>query len=163
MKFNTKFWNKINQDIPGWMSKNEAKFLVDNIQGDVYVEIGVAYGKSMSIVEHHFPDMAITGIEKINHGLNKKVIYGDANEKYIDFQDSSIDTLFIDGDHTYEGVLSDIIHWYNKVKPGGRIIFHDYGRDYAHEGVARGVNIIKPFLKAFKKEQFICAGIKGSN
>ncbi|MDP3836951.1 MAG: class I SAM-dependent methyltransferase [bacterium] len=39
--------------------------------------------------------------------------------------DEKIDFLFIDGDHSYEGVKSDFENYYPLVKPGGLIAFHD--------------------------------------
>ncbi len=44
-----------------------------------------------------------------------------------DFQDASLDLLFIDGDHTYNGVLGDLTAWHPKLKPGGLFLGHDYG------------------------------------
>ena len=49
----------------------------------------------------------------------------------------SIDLLFIDGDHTYEGVKSDLENYIDLVKPGGCVVFHDYG--WA-QGVKKVVN-----------------------
>jgi len=40
-------------------------------------------------------------------------------------KDESIDLLFIDADHTYEGVMNDIQNWLPKVKEGGYIYGHD--------------------------------------
>ena len=40
-------------------------------------------------------------------------------------QDKKIDLLFIDGDHTYEGVKKDFALYSPLVKDGGTIIFHD--------------------------------------
>jgi pimeloyl-ACP methyl ester carboxylesterase len=36
------------------------------------------------------------------------------------------DFAFIDGDHTFEAAIQDIIHWSSKVKQGGMIAVHDY-------------------------------------
>jgi len=41
------------------------------------------------------------------------------------FKDGSIDLLFIDGDHSAEGVKRDYDLYAPKVKPGGTILFHD--------------------------------------
>ena len=41
------------------------------------------------------------------------------------FAKESLDFVFIDADHGYEGCLRDIKAWAEKVKPGGRVIGHD--------------------------------------
>jgi Methyltransferase domain len=43
------------------------------------------------------------------------------------FEDRSIDTVFIDGLHTYEGVIKDIEAWAPKIKLEGSLIFNDFG------------------------------------
>lgn len=40
--------------------------------------------------------------------------------------DESYDFVFIDADHSYDGVKSDIINWLPKVKIGGYLCGHDY-------------------------------------
>lgn len=39
--------------------------------------------------------------------------------------EAPVDLLFIDGDHSYEGVKSDYAHYRRFVRPGGLIVFHD--------------------------------------
>lgn len=39
----------------------------------------------------------------------------------------AIDLLFIDGDHTYEGVIEDLKSWIPKLKPNAWLILHDTG------------------------------------
>lgn len=43
------------------------------------------------------------------------------------YEDESLDFVFIDADHSYEGVKRDIIAWMPKVKNGGILSGHDYG------------------------------------
>lgn len=45
----------------------------------------------------------------------------------------SYDIIFIDGDHTYEGITKDYEHWKYAVKTGGHLMLHDaaYGRRFA--------------------------------
>ena len=50
----------------------------------------------------------------------------------------SIDTLFIDGDHRYEGVKQDFLCYRSFVKEGGLILFHDIMRDSGHGGAWAG-------------------------
>jgi hypothetical protein len=40
--------------------------------------------------------------------------------------DNSLDFVFIDADHSYEGCSADIAAWAPKVKPGGLVGGHDY-------------------------------------
>ena len=42
------------------------------------------------------------------------------------FADASVDFLYIDASHCYEGVLRDLVAWYPKVKPGGLIAGDDW-------------------------------------
>ncbi|MBS6829563.1 MAG: class I SAM-dependent methyltransferase [Desulfovibrio sp.] len=42
------------------------------------------------------------------------------------FEDS-VDFLFLDGDHSYEGVKTDIEAWFPKLRSGGVIAMHDIG------------------------------------
>jgi len=67
--------------------------------------------------------------------------------------DGMLDMVFIDADHNYESVRSDIAAWRPKVKPGGIIAGHDYSGDMygSFPGVDQAVheafgkeNILKP-------------------
>jgi hypothetical protein len=33
--------------------------------------------------------------------------------------------VFVDGDHSYDGVRADYLRWRAKVPPGGHLVFHD--------------------------------------
>jgi len=48
----------------------------------------------------------------------------------------SLDCVFIDGNHTYNYVIADLIFWRNKVRPGGQLL----GDDYWMDDVARAVH-----------------------
>lgn len=47
-------------------------------------------------------------------------------EASIRFLDNSIDYCYIDGDHSLEGVFTDIYNWMPKMKVGGILGFHDF-------------------------------------
>ena len=64
-----------------------------------------------------------------------------SNKAYLDFEDNSIDAIYIDGDHTYRGVIKDIKYWAPKVKPGGLIVGDDY---LTFSGVKKAVNQVFP-------------------
>jgi predicted O-methyltransferase YrrM len=83
----------------------------------------------------------LENIKPLTHIINYyKLKSIDASKLY---EDQSLDFIFIDADHTYEGVMNDLIHWYPKVKFGGVISGHDYfygpeGEDWG--GVKRAVD-----------------------
>jgi hypothetical protein len=45
---------------------------------------------------------------------------------YDEFEDEFFDFIFVDGIHTYDGVMSDCMKYYSKVKPGGIFSGHDF-------------------------------------
>jgi hypothetical protein len=49
------------------------------------------------------------------------------------------DFVYLDGDHRYESVRSDIMHWMPLVKKGGYLCGHDY-ESSNHGGVIQAVN-----------------------
>ncbi len=50
---------------------------------------------------------------------------GDSVEVSRFFEDQSLDMIFIDGNHTYQGCMNDLQAWYPKLKENGRIFGHD--------------------------------------
>lgn len=52
----------------------------------------------------------------------------------------SLDFVFVDADHTYEGCRDDILAWWPKIKPGGLLAGHDYAHpQFPKWGVDRAV------------------------
>lgn len=68
-----------------------------------------------------------------------KVLRGLSVEMAKQVPDESLDLLYLDGDHNYEGVKADLAAWFPKVKPGGVISGHDY-MNVSDYGVNRAVN-----------------------
>lgn len=62
--------------------------------------------------------------------------------------DSSLDIVFVDGDHSHEGVLKDLKIYYNKVKDGGLLCGHDYDGDFGPSSSVVGVkSAVDEFVK----------------
>jgi len=57
---------------------------------------------------------------------NIQKVKATSSEVADEFEDESIDFVYIDGDHRYEAVKNDIKKWAPKVKRGGYIAGHDY-------------------------------------
>jgi hypothetical protein len=54
------------------------------------------------------------------------------------FNDNYFDLIYIDGDHSYEGVKKDLEISHSKIKPNGYILGHDYTPQF--QGVMDAVN-----------------------
>ena len=115
--------------------------------GQIYLEIGVDEGKSMTVAHYYakkgvyligidindVPPHAVSmgrgnfAVKDGQIGLDKNgfFIHGDA-DVFADIWDRKIDLLFIDGHHDYESVKNNTLNWESKVKKGGVIMFHDY-------------------------------------
>lgn len=49
--------------------------------------------------------------------------------------DFSLDFVFVDGDHSTEGVAGDIIAWQPKIRVGGWLIGHDHNMKSVRDGI----------------------------
>lgn len=54
------------------------------------------------------------------------ILQGDTKEMAQYIPDNSLGMVYIDADHSYEGVMVDLENYYQKVVPGGIIALHDY-------------------------------------
>jgi uncharacterized Rossmann fold enzyme len=71
----------------------------------------------------------------------RQILRMDSVEAAKHFADASLDCVFIDADHSYEGCRRDIEAWLPKVKPGGLICGHDYDHpEFPDWGVKRAVD-----------------------
>jgi hypothetical protein len=77
---------------------------------------------------------AVNRLEKYNVEIIKKT----SMDTLVDFNDNSLDFVYIDGDHRYKYVYEDICEWSKKVKPGGIVACHDFYCVYC-PGVTRAV------------------------
>ena len=69
-------------------------------------------------------DVYLENIEPVKDYIS--TIKGNSAEVFKQFEDESIDFLFIDGDHTFKGCYADIKNWFPKIKKDGIIAGHDY-------------------------------------
>lgn len=58
-------------------------------------------------------------------------------EAAADYEDASLDFVFIDADHSAEAVEADVRAWLPKVKPGGVLAGHDADYDSVRAGLSR--------------------------
>ncbi len=70
-------------------------------------------------------------------GKNVEFIKKYSMDAVKDFEDNSLDFVFIDGNHSFEYVVDDIAAWSKKVRPGGIISGHDYWNSIEQETLYR--------------------------
>lgn len=131
----------------GAFSTFDAEILVPEVMklepGEVYLEVGVDRGKSLSIARM----VAKKGVVVMGVDLQPdpnvpgaKFYQGDSVEiaqLWKSDNKGEISVLFIDGDHSYKGCKRDIDAWFPFVKEGGVILFHDC--DETSPGVVQAV------------------------
>ena len=115
-----------------------------------YLEIGVDRGKSLLTAFLAAPEgVNVIGIDICDTDERREAFRLLGLENYISFihgessqvakyWQTPIDVLFIDGNHSYEYVLSDIKNWGKFVVKGGAILFHDC--DESSPGVVQATN-----------------------
>jgi cephalosporin hydroxylase len=91
-------------------------------------------------------------------GLRFHSVLGDSHDPAVaqpvwDLLQRRVDLLFIDGDHTYEGVLDDFERYHRMVRPGGVIAFHDILDTELHRNAGCRVDQLWNELKV--RDEFI--------
>ena len=123
-------------------------------------ELGVWYGETFFRLLDGLPDLYLIGVDDwrdnprnvhhINQPENRQEVYS-RQRKYPERSEifemttteasffvpnGSLDFVFIDADHRYAAVKTDIIAWHPKLKPGGFLTGHDYDMPDVRKAVA---------------------------
>jgi len=130
--------------------------LITNPNNPRILEIGIFRGEFVDYIVNNCNFLSIDGVDLFhgitcsgdvdgNNVVNYDVgrSFTELSEKYknrdninfhkcpsIDFlnksPDNYYDIIYIDGDHSYQGVKGDLMYSFNKIKNGGYIMGHDY-------------------------------------
>ena len=107
---------------------------VDKIKPKVILEIGVHMGHGMRHLKEAFDPSFLLGLERDTcyEYPNLHVMKGIDSHDISTFlevkkrlNDREVDFMFIDGDHSYEGVKKDFEMYSPLVRKGGIVAFHD--------------------------------------
>jgi hypothetical protein len=79
---------------------------------------------------------------------NCKILRKSSMEAVNEFDDCSLDFVFIDGDHSFKSIADDISEWEKKVKKGGVVA----GHDYSGQSSQYVPYVVDAYAKAFKRE-----------
>lgn len=91
---------------------------------------------------------------------NSHIIRKTSMEALDDFEDESLDFVYIDGNHQFAYVAEDLYHWAIKVKKGGVICGHDYAR-YKSNSICGGCHakeIVDAYALAYNIPNFWVLG-----
>lgn len=105
-------------------------------------------------------------------GNRSEIIVSESVAAAAGFADNSLDFVYIDADHSYDGVTADINAWLPKVVPGGVISGHDYldwtsrkkvkGKFYAETCDLRVKPAVDDFIKTHPYDLKTTRGINPS-
>ena len=136
-------------------------------------EIGVAGGKFSKFMHDTIPDLELLSVDDyIPHRIHPEkrmryyreakkrlfryvgntLVRSDSIEAALKVPDESLDFVYIDADHTFNGVAPDICIWAKKVRKGGIVSGHDYVKGKRTYGVIDAVDM---YVKHNKKELFL--------
>lgn len=76
--------------------------------------------------DDHYLQMVKRQAQKRMQDKNAEIIEKFSEDAVLDIPDNSLDFVYIDGDHSYDFVMLDMIIWGRKVRKGGIISGHDY-------------------------------------
>jgi len=118
----------------------------------VGAEIGVCKGKMSRVFCWYVPELKLYSIDpwisdpndpydyandhennyahalKILKPFNVTILRKESMDALSNIEDESLDFVYIDGNHSFDYVVEDIIRWTKKVRKGGIISGHDYYR-----------------------------------
>jgi hypothetical protein len=91
---------------------------------DIWSEIPYLGEGKQDLVGDALMNKFLENTSPVSHIINP--IRKDSSSAAADYADESIDFVFIDGDHSYEGCKRDILAWLPKMKPNSVFSGHDY-------------------------------------
>jgi len=105
------------------LDKKPKVFAIDTFKGTdnderQQKEIERLGGNTLDVFKTYLEDLSLTSLITI--------LAQDSAEAAKNFEDNSIDIIFIDADHSYEAVKKDLEIWYPKMKKDSIMSGHDY-------------------------------------
>lgn len=94
----------------------------------IAVDSWTAYSGYRDHVSQEKLDGFLEETKKRVAGYNVKIIKGFSLDVVKQFEDESLDFVYIDANHEFQNVTNDIAEWSKKVKKGGVVSGHDFKR-----------------------------------
>lgn len=128
-----------------WKGKSLAFFIVECINQGKNINVFAVdtwlgcevLSKDKDVINGTVFDIFVANLAPVSDLF--KIIRKTSVDASLDFDNESIDAIFIDAGHSYESVSADIKAWYPKLKSGGFFSGHDYNNQQ-FKGVNKAVN-----------------------
>lgn len=143
-------------------------------------EIGVLYGKFSEILCQSNPHMKVYSVDAWSHYPvngnfrpawvyepiyqkaketlsmypNNEIIREWSQEAVKDFEDESLDFVFIDADHRFQQVTNDIAEWSKKVRKGGIISGHDFAEGARGSQFVHVKDVVRAWCRAYRIQPY---------
>jgi hypothetical protein len=115
------------------------------------------YSKDVNNVDNNVNQIRYNSIQMMfqdNVAKGQVTIHRDFSQNVVhQFEDNYFDWVYIDGLHSYEGVMQDLENFDKKVKEDGMIIGHDYANNFQSREMEFGVI---PAVNDFVKKKGYC-------
>lgn len=108
------------EEILGWPNNFPRHYLVDR-----WRTVNIA-GDSAQPQAWHDANLLDAQLKVSRFRERAVFLRGDSTKMALRVPDGSLAFLYLDGDHSYRGVLDDLHAWIPKVKSGGVVGFHDF-------------------------------------
>ena len=94
-----------------------------------------------SMADQTIVTKSLTGIDYMDKGVDEKISQLFGNSLTFDFSPyfGQMDLVFVDGAHHFDAVRSDTRNALKMIRPGGVILWHDWGNYGDYNDVIRGV------------------------
>jgi predicted O-methyltransferase YrrM len=162
--------------IPGMLRHNLYQLFAE-LGFKVGAEVGLFRGRNARQMFRDIPGLKLYGIDAYNdqpystrhktiprYGRNRSMMAGRMKGRNIIVIDKfseeavqeipydSLDFVYIDGDHSYDYVMTDIILWSRRVRPGGIVSGHDYIKpgEYRHKYDINVREAVDDYIKIHK-------------
>lgn len=148
--------DRISLEPEGWLPGEDIPSKLKGIKNPIGIEIGTDQGTTTEYLLRSIPDLKLFGIDNYIENrtediqnltfeiyMKKVAPYSDrfthykktSDEAVVEFEDESVDFIFVDGDHKYAQVLKDCQNYYPKVKKGGLFCGHDWSLPEVNKAV----------------------------
>ena len=100
-----------------------------------------------NLVHYNIGESYLELLQKYQGNEMVKLFKADSVTFLTNQEDNTYDIIYIDADHSFQGVLNDLTHAYNKIKDGGYIMGHDFAINLKKTntirkfGVKKAVNV----------------------